>query len=48
MENSDQRSHDNLADYYDVIIVGAGPGGLECARVLSKSNKTVLLLEKNL
>jgi geranylgeranyl reductase family protein len=32
---------------YDVIIVGAGPGGLECANVLTKSNKSVLLLEKN-
>ena len=32
---------------YDVIIVGAGPGGLQCAEVLSRSNKKVLLLEKN-
>jgi flavin-dependent dehydrogenase len=31
---------------FDVIIVGAGPGGLKCAEVLSKSDKKVLLLEK--
>lgn len=34
-------------EHYDVVIVGAGPGGLECAKVLAKSNKHVLLLEKN-
>lgn len=32
---------------FDVIIVGAGPGGLRCAEILSKKNKKVLLLEKN-
>ena len=32
---------------YDVVIVGAGPGGLRCAEILSKQNKSVLLLEKN-
>ncbi len=32
---------------YDVIIVGAGPGGLSCARHLSGSGLKVLLLEKN-
>lgn len=31
---------------YDVIIVGGGPAGLECARELSCSDKRVLLLEK--
>lgn len=33
--------------YYDVIIVGAGPAGLMCAEILSKSDKSVLVLEKN-
>lgn len=33
--------------HYDVIIVGAGPAGLMCAEVLSKSDKSVLVLEKN-
>ena len=32
---------------YDVIIIGAGPAGLRCAEKLAKSDKTVLLLEKN-
>jgi flavin-dependent dehydrogenase len=31
---------------YDVIIVGGGPAGLECARILSRSELSVLLLEK--
>ncbi len=32
---------------YDVIIIGAGPGGLSCARHLSGSGLRVLVLEKN-
>jgi menaquinone-9 beta-reductase len=32
---------------YDVIIVGAGPAGLRCAEILSKTELSVLLLEKN-
>jgi len=32
---------------YDVIIIGAGPGGLQCAEALVQSGKSVLLLEKN-
>lgn len=32
---------------YDVIIIGAGPGGLNCAKVLEKSDLKVLLIEKN-
>jgi geranylgeranyl reductase family protein len=31
---------------YYVIIVGAGPAGLRCAEILSKSSLSVLLLEK--
>ncbi|MCK5491367.1 MAG: NAD(P)/FAD-dependent oxidoreductase [Candidatus Pacebacteria bacterium] len=34
-------------DNYDVVIIGAGPAGLRCAEMLAKSDKTVLLLEKN-
>jgi len=32
---------------YDVIIIGAGPGGLECVKQLKDSNLSVLLIEKN-
>lgn len=32
---------------YDVVIVGAGPGGLSCARTLAGSGKRVLVLEKS-
>lgn len=32
---------------YDVIIVGAGPAGAQCARELSKKGKKVLLIEKS-
>ncbi len=31
---------------YDVVIVGAGPGGLACARALAGSGKRVLVLER--
>lgn len=32
---------------YDVIVVGAGPGGLKCAEQFSNSDTSVLLIEKN-
>lgn len=32
---------------YDVVIIGAGPAGLEAAKVLSENNKSVIILEKN-
>jgi flavin-dependent dehydrogenase len=31
---------------YDVLIVGAGPGGLKAAQVLAENRKNVLVLEK--
>ena len=31
----------------DVVIIGAGPGGLKCAETLGNSSLKVLLLEKN-
>ena len=36
-----------MASQYDVIIIGAGPAGLECANQLKNSNLSVLLIEKN-
>ncbi|PIO04762.1 hypothetical protein COT47_07620 [Candidatus Woesearchaeota archaeon CG08_land_8_20_14_0_20_43_7] len=32
---------------YDVLIIGAGPAGLACAKILAKAGKSVLVLEKN-
>lgn len=32
---------------YNVVIVGAGPAGLRCAEILSKTDLSVLILEKN-
>lgn len=32
---------------YEIIIIGAGPAGLECAAGLAGSGKSVLLIEKN-
>src|SRR3989338_5449715 len=38
----------NLMDeVFDVIVVGAGPGGAQCARELSKKGWRVALIEKN-
>lgn len=34
-------------DIYDVVIVGGGPAGLRCAELLGKTDKSVLLLEKD-
>lgn len=35
------------APFYDVVIVGAGPGGLSCAKHLAGSGLRVLVLEKS-
>lgn len=34
-------------EFFEVVIIGAGPAGLNCAEKLSQSGKRVLLLEKN-
>ncbi|MCK4362740.1 MAG: NAD(P)/FAD-dependent oxidoreductase [Dehalococcoidia bacterium] len=36
-----------MADKYEAIIIGAGPGGVTCSALLAKKGLKVLLLEKN-
>ena len=36
-----------MVERYDVIIIGAGPGGLACAHELGNSDLSVLVIEKN-
>jgi len=36
-----------MSDLYDVVIIGSGLGGLECAYILSKEGQKVCILEKN-
>lgn len=36
-----------MTNKYDIVIIGAGPAGLECARQFKSSNLSVLLIEKN-
>lgn len=36
-----------MKECYDVVIVGAGPGGLQCAKNLIGSNLSVLLIDRN-
>lgn len=36
-----------MIEVFDVIIIGGGPAGLICAEILGKSDKRVLLLEKD-
>jgi phytoene dehydrogenase-like protein len=37
---------EEMAEKYDVIVIGAGPNGLEIGAYLSKAGQKVLLLEK--
>ena len=36
-----------MKNSFDVIIIGAGPGGLACAQTLLKSDLSILILEKS-
>ncbi len=31
---------------FDVVVIGAGPGGYECASLLAKQGKNVAIVEK--
>jgi len=37
-----------MKDYYDIVIIGSGLGGLACAVMLAKEGKSVCVLEKNI
>ncbi len=38
---------DNFSEKFDVVIVGSGPAGGECARELAKRGRKILLMEKS-
>ncbi len=39
--------HNNFSEAFDVIVVGSGPAGGECARELARRGRKVLLMEKS-
>jgi len=36
-----------MADKYDLVVVGGGPGGIEAAKFAAEAGKSVLIVEKN-
>ncbi len=36
----------SAAEYYDVIVVGAGPGGISCGALLAKWGLKTLVVDK--
>ncbi|KAG2381945.1 hypothetical protein C9374_005737 [Naegleria lovaniensis] len=45
--NKNPFKKENLAQDYDIIIIGSGISGLSCGSVLSKAGKKVLILEQH-
>lgn len=41
------KSESNMLEKFDVVVIGAGLGGLECALMLAKHGKSVCVLEKD-
>ena len=39
---------DSKQDYFDVIIVGSGPGGMSAALCASRAKLSVLIIDRNL
>lgn len=35
-----------MQDHFDVVIIGMGPAGLQCARTLKNTNKSVLIMDR--
>ncbi|PMP88275.1 MAG: hypothetical protein C0173_07480, partial [Desulfurella sp.] len=36
-----------MTEFFDVVIIGAGPAGITCALELARNNKKVLILEQD-
>ncbi len=43
-----QRGVEGTADVYDVVVIGAGLGGMTCANRLARQGRSVLLLEQHI
>lgn len=37
-----------VKQHFDIVVIGAGPAGIECAKKLADSGKQVLLIDKNI
>ncbi|TCK60723.1 dihydrolipoyl dehydrogenase family protein [Seleniivibrio woodruffii] len=37
-----------VKQHFDIVVIGAGPAGIECAKMLADNGKQVLLIDKNI